>query len=901
MVKSPRRGSGRQALLIGSPVHPLEGPARDAGRVADMLQSMGFDTRCVVDQDATREGILHAYRSLIENAAAGDAAVVYYSGHGARFLDAEYEPREPHDPTKRHHRFIVPVDLAESSEGDFRGILSLELSSLLAQLTNKTTNVTVVFDCCHSGGMTRDLRMRLKAVTKEWHVGAHDHYVRLARGEVSGFPASLLPKQDNDHAVRLMAALPSQQAWEYEDAEGPYGLMTHALLGAFEEAAGRPVNWSAVARRVREIVRRTEPGQYPDVEGPADRFVFQLEEARLTDVVTIRSHKDGPRLDAGALLGTEVGDQYVVMPPGFQKIDREKALGLAEVTWVGGSFSFVRVEPAEVGSSLPDGAQAFPASRAYHKRPVVVKAAGALRAALEASLGESGLLRLPTEGEEGSSDVLAVLEEREGQVHVREKSDLDLIRPIPTTDPVLAKTITRKLDRLARARKLEMLASGSGGNALRAEYELDWGRVVGGAPQPLPETGAMLFVGDRIYVRVRNRSRSTLYVNVLDIGLAGRVELLTREVGPSGFEVEPDGPEFILGFREPVGWTGLGPLSWPDEVPKDGLPRPESLVVIITDRPQDLRALVSPEEAAPKGERARRSELERLADQFATGRTRDVGAETVPPDVRYAVRHISAMVDPSDASVHLSVAPVPDGDPQDRRERGALRGGPAASPAVEVPAAAVADESTFLIDERPDSSAVFRRAKGTVPPSAVAIQLGELVVHGNRALFSTSIRVDALVVTGAGTAEEAYAAGTRRFDRIKDGDRLPFDDMIVYHGPARGFLDVAVWVSREDQEGLDLVELLRREVNGTEFKDAALVLAGLVIAAPTAGAVIAGMGAATTLANIAYKLLRKAAGKTIGLYRTSLLANDRFGIGRHPASGLMRAQDFSFCYKVTEV
>jgi len=157
------------------------------------------------------------------------------------------------------------------------------------------------------------------------------------------------------------------------------------------------------------------------------------------------------------------------------------------------------------------------------------------------------------------------------------------------------------------------------------------------------------------------------------------------------------------------------------------------------------------------------------------------------------------------------------------------------------------------------------------------------------------------VITGASSLEGAYRAGTARFERIKDGDRLPLDNLLVYHGPATGFVDLAVWVSRDDTQGLALADLLKEQLNATEFKDAALVLAALAVAAPTAGAIVAGLGAATTVANIAYKVLSAAVGKSIGLYRTSLLANERFGVGRHPASGIMRAQDFSFWYQVSEV
>lgn len=148
----------KHALLIGSPYGDLAGPVADVERLAGLLSRVGFEIMRCVDQDATREGILRAYRSLIANTCNGDVVAIYYSGHGARSLDEAYRPPDEFAPPKRYHHFIVPMDIGQSSEGDFRGILSLELSSLLGQLTAKTSNVTVFFDCCHSGGMTRDLR-----------------------------------------------------------------------------------------------------------------------------------------------------------------------------------------------------------------------------------------------------------------------------------------------------------------------------------------------------------------------------------------------------------------------------------------------------------------------------------------------------------------------------------------------------------------------------------------------------------------------------------------------------------------------------------------------------------------------------------------------------------------------
>ena len=44
-----------------------------------------------------------------------------------------------------------------------------------------------------------------------------------------------------------------------------------------------------------------------------------------------------------------------------------------------------------------------------------------------------------------------------------------------------------------------------------------------------------------------------------------------------------------------------------------------------------------------------------------------------------------------------------------------------------------------------------------------------------------------------------------------------------------------------------------------------------------------------------------AVGKEIGLYRTSFLAHEQFGLGRQPAEGLREAQGIEFALEVVDV
>ena len=78
----------RRALLIGSQTGGLRGVHADVEVMADTLNGLGFSATELTETPASYGGIVDAYRGLIEDTAAEDAVVVYYSGHGGRCRNA---------------------------------------------------------------------------------------------------------------------------------------------------------------------------------------------------------------------------------------------------------------------------------------------------------------------------------------------------------------------------------------------------------------------------------------------------------------------------------------------------------------------------------------------------------------------------------------------------------------------------------------------------------------------------------------------------------------------------------------------------------------------------------------------------------------------------------------------
>jgi hypothetical protein len=125
-------------------------------------------------------------------------------------------------------------------------------------------------------------------------------------------------------------------------------------------------------------------------------------------------------------------------------------------------------------------------------------------------------------------------------------------------------------------------------------------------------------------------------------------------------------------------------LFWPEALPKGG-PRPETVVSIVMDKPQDLTRLTQPGVKRTRGGDSG-SALERLVESVSVG-TRDAAAPTSGAEpVRYRVERFDFLLHPT----------------------------------VRVDAG----EPSFQLDDRPDSSfrLVVPRAAGILP-TRIAVRL----------------------------------------------------------------------------------------------------------------------------------------------------------------------------------
>lgn len=123
----------------------LRGCVNDANDWANFFRPVLSATPAMlIEQEATKANILAELSKVLAKLAAGDTAIVTYSGHGT------YIPDRDNDETDRRDEALCPWDMQRNL------LLDDELRDALSKRA-QGSRVLLITDCCHSGTMTRDL------------------------------------------------------------------------------------------------------------------------------------------------------------------------------------------------------------------------------------------------------------------------------------------------------------------------------------------------------------------------------------------------------------------------------------------------------------------------------------------------------------------------------------------------------------------------------------------------------------------------------------------------------------------------------------------------------------------------------------------------------------------------
>ena len=653
----------KRGLLIASSFDGLQGPTNDIRSMKSVLLEVGFDDITLCEGDAaTKQGILDNWRNLTKRTQSNDTVVVYYSGHGGLVKP----PLLPQDETgavpSNPRQFIVPTDFGATSPHDFRGILDAELSALLRETSAATANVTLILDCCHSGSMARDPGLGLLA--RQRSLGKIEHHALLAHQALLETQNQLsLDKLDNttlNQAVRVFAVVADEKAWEYADDDGNWaGAMTCAFVQTLRTMSGTRSTWKATLARVRELVGVRFPQQHPHVEGPEQRRPFELETADDSGL-PLRADEDGDVwILEGKLHEVYKGNVYSVLPACAKVHDPMLEMAKATVKAVEGFKALVELSPSV--EIPPEGAAAFLERLALPEWPVAVSAEvpEGVGTALRECVQRSKFVCL--EQDKGGAATLAEFHLDGEYLVLYDKNGVEVsAQQMPkfsgTPSKDLFASILKTAEQMARAQHLLALTGSLDPESkLNNHLEIQMGIVKDRIPVRQVECNGTGRVrsGERIYIRLRNHGRQTIYVSVFSVNVAGTISRVSQ-AHAQGIPIEA-GNEATIG--ENFGRLKGVLVSWPEGI-VEAQPVVDSLVFIQTDAPVDLSHLNGNSRTA-RGKSNGLSRLERLTDAISTAEGRDVREDRVASHVRYAVEVVNLTLDLPQA-VTVEALPTPE-------------------------------------------------------------------------------------------------------------------------------------------------------------------------------------------------------------------------------------------------
>ncbi|MDX1946407.1 MAG: caspase family protein [Pirellulaceae bacterium] len=350
-------GPTRHALLVACSIYPgldaryhLKGPPHDVPLLAGLLQRKfqlaPGNIRQLVDgqssdQRPTRANILREFDRLAEVAKSGDQVVIMLGGHGSQ--QPNNNPGSPDDsePDGMDEVFL-PVDFEprfdEAKKSLVNAISDDEIGRKLTAIRATGAFVWIIFDCCHSGTMTRGTETQSPR-----HIALDDLQLPAsvlatirpeappagARGgpDPEDTPIETAGTGKHGGLAAIYAALPTEKT--YDDSFPPdappsqqvrHGILTYAICQILERAT-EPLTYKELVLRVRQQYAqwRRANGPTPLVDGP-DREVEIFGEKAWPGRSAMQLKVDGGRMtvNAGGLQGLAVGAVLAVLPAAGQ-------------------------------------------------------------------------------------------------------------------------------------------------------------------------------------------------------------------------------------------------------------------------------------------------------------------------------------------------------------------------------------------------------------------------------------------------------------------------------------------------------------------------------------------------------------------------------------------------------
>ena len=223
---------------------------KDVPIVQGMLKSAGFKSvTTLVNQQATKAGIIGAFKRMAASCKQGDVVYIHYSGHGQQMTDVH------NDETDGLDECWIPYDAYRKACKTYHGEKHLTDDELNVYLNASRDKIgakgklLVVIDACHSGDGTR---------------GDEDEVVRGVEDVFKAVKSLIIGDNDKEKVINQKAK-PLAERWitlsacksdqvNIEMKNPAVGKLTYALW--MELKNGDKINNEEFIKRIRKFVNR---------------------------------------------------------------------------------------------------------------------------------------------------------------------------------------------------------------------------------------------------------------------------------------------------------------------------------------------------------------------------------------------------------------------------------------------------------------------------------------------------------------------------------------------------------------------------------------------------------------------------------------------------------------------
>ncbi|MER6958500.1 caspase family protein [Streptomyces sp. NPDC000618] len=493
---------------------------RDRIAPADLV----IEKRC--DEQATRAGIIEAFRSHLGCLGADDIALFWYSGHGST-------GPLPEGIWYAESAGMCQTMVCHDSRSDVPDLYDKELAVLAYEVVSTGATLVTIMDACHSrsamrDGLPPDLTPRF-APRSETPPALRDLLPELVTDATDPCGPGPVPGAQLPGHVAFSACDEWELANERPFPDGWHGVFTEALGHALARL-GRDATYRQVLSYARCRVEGRLLRQIPHLEAIgdlADREVFGGALRPRAAQVTMRYLQDRWEVDTGALHGVVTGSRF-----GVHRTAPLREVHVADV--------YTQRSVVDPIDWAPDEEQQYdmvltdvplpPVAVSIQADPEVVLHLTETVRTTGPGGGPSPHIRIvPTTAESAFRLGVRVRQADDGRtIQVTRLDDKPLASPVPVDDRGIQQTV-RDLDHIARWLQVRNLESAS--PALEAAIQLELFPALPGRQRP-PRDGAPAPVKDldfaytwtgttweppSAFVRLRNTTDRKLFCVLLDL------------------------------------------------------------------------------------------------------------------------------------------------------------------------------------------------------------------------------------------------------------------------------------------------------------------------------------------------------------------------------------------------